>query len=177
MDNNPSTNEDAKAEPTTHFPTDAPVLRELLKDEPPAIIEAMVDSLRAEIYMNARSDHPIISGVMVAARQIRDMRRELEAAEAAVAAALTESENRQTSLFGMIEDQVRAACRQEIEDEADDWVTARQVATIVHDMVANDDITVPVDGLASQVRTVIEEMVGDGELTVDTEVSSYVMLN
>ena len=135
-------------------------LKQLLKGEDPVVLE----TLRAA-DQNQSPEHAGADALKVA-RLIRELRDEHAA-----------DRLRRESLFSMIEDQVRAACRQEIEDAADDWVTAREVRTIVHDMVANDDITVPVDGLASQVRTVIEEMVGDGELTVDTEVSSYVMLN
>ena len=143
----------------TEYPTHEEHLRKLLKDERPAIIEAMIDALRAE--MNARSDHPV-SGVMVAARQIRDIRL-----------ALLESENRQTSLFEMIEDQVRAACRQEIEEDVSaEILDATDVRRIVRDMASDGELASQGDP-TEQVREIIGEMIGNGELGVTVDVDAY----
>ena len=136
------------------YPTHEDRLREMLKAERPSVIDAMIDALRPE---NA------ISGVMAAAREIRDMR-----------IALTESEKRQTSLFEMIEDQVRATCRQEIGEYVGgiEGLSAETSRRIVREMISDGELASQGDH-TDQVREIISEMVGNGEIGVTVDVDAY----
>jgi hypothetical protein len=164
MDDNQSINE---------YPAEEGALREYLNGHPPPSVAAMTEALRHELSATAATRTSSDCGVLIAARMVSDLRRELDA----VRAQAGNERRANAALFQMIEDHVRLACREEIaENVGDELVDRTDVRAIVRDMIANDDVAIPVEGLTGHVRDVIGDMISGGELAINVEVEAYAEL-